>query len=417
MKFVPVLIFAALAVSALAESSVRSFTPEELVTLALSDNPELRFYQEQITALPKPSAAKPTTIPQPLDFPYRENLRRAVLNLDVDLARLYLAAFRFVLAGTVRLKAMEYQAATESAATANDLAARISTLVKMLEERPAAGVQALIERRILEGAALPFLRHAAEAEVKSELLRTELNGLIGRKANEQLNVTGDLALPSESLDRTSGEPLLLEIREAEIARGLVGLDAASEIESFAIGGWFTREGLGASEAVVGTTRPGTTAGSSVGQAKTRLLEDARAKLARETAQRHTAVRVAKKVAAVISPKLTEKLQSASDLAERQYRVGALGVTLLIEAHREYLDALQARSEAVIQAWRNYLDLELLTLHVFDKHTTRRAGANSEEVNPHGGIQPTGTRAAAVRNASLGASSSPDSPDIHHQHDP
>jgi hypothetical protein len=97
--------------------------------------------------------------------------------------------------------------------------------------------------------------------------------------------------------------------------------------------------------------------------------------------------------------------------QRQYRVGALGVNLLIEAHREYLDALQARSEAVIQAWRNYLDLELLTLSVFDKHTTRRGGANSEEVNPHGGIQRTGTR-----NASLGARSSPDSPDIHHQHD-
>jgi hypothetical protein len=250
--------------------------------------------------------------------------------------------------------------------------------------------------------------------VKSELLRTELNGLIGRKANEQLNVTGDLALPSESLDRTAGEPLLLEIREAEIARGLVGLDAASEIESFVIGGWFTREGLGASEAVVGTTRPGTTAGSSVGQTTTRLLEDARAKLARETAQRHAAVKVARKVAAVISPKLTEKLQSASDLAERQYRVGALGVNLLIEAHREYLDALQARSEAVIQAWRNYLDLELLTLSLFDKHTTRRGGANSGEVNPHGGIQRTGTRAATVRNASLGARSSPD---IHHQHHP
>ena len=111
------------------------------------------------------------------------------------------------------------------------------------------------------------------------------------------------------------------------------------------------------------------------------------------------------------------MQSASDLAERQYRVGALGVNLLIEAHREYLDALQARSEAVIQAWRNYLDLELLTLSFFDKHTTRRGGANSEEVNPHGGIQRTGTRAAAVRNASLGARSSPDRPDTHHQHDP
>ena len=208
---------------------------------------------------------------------------------------------------------------------------------------------------------MPFLRHAAQAEVKSELLRTELNGLIGRKANEQLNVTGDLALPSESLDRTAGEPLLLNIREAEIARGLVGLDAASEIESFAVGGWFTRAGLGASEAVAGVTRPGATAGSTIGETKTRLLEDARIKLTRETTQRRAAAKAAREVAAAVSSKLIENLRGASDLAERQYRVGALGVNLLIEAHREYLDALQARNEAVIQAWRNSLDLDLLTL--------------------------------------------------------
>ena len=56
MKIVPALISAALAVSVSAESSVRSFTPEELVTLALSDNPELRFYEQQVSALPKPRA-------------------------------------------------------------------------------------------------------------------------------------------------------------------------------------------------------------------------------------------------------------------------------------------------------------------------------------------------------------------------
>ena len=274
---------------------------------------------------------------------------------------MYLAAFRFVLASTVQLKAMEYQAATESASTASDLASRISALVKMLEERPAAGVQALIERRILEGAALPFLREAAEADVRRELLRAELNGLVGRQANEELSVTGSFALPSESPDPPASEPLLVKIREAEIARGLVGLDAASEIESFAVGGWFTREGLGASEAVVGITRPGATAGSAIGETKTRLLEDARAKFARETAQRRAAAKAAREVAAAISPELIENLRGASDLAERQYRVGALGVNLLIEADREYLDALQTRNEAVIQAQRNSLDLDLLNL--------------------------------------------------------
>lgn len=363
MKIVPVLISVALAMSVFAESSMRSFTSEELVTLALSDNPELRFYEQQVSALPKPSSVKLPIVAQPLDFPWRENFRRAVLNLDDGLARLYLDAFRFALAGTVRLKAMEYQAATESAATASDLASRISALVKMLEERPAAGVQALIERRILEGAALPFLRQAAEANVQRELLRRELNGLIGRQTNEELSVTGSFVLPPESPDQADDEPLLLKIREAEIARGLVGLDAAREVESFAVGGWFTREGLGASEAVTGITRPGATAGSAIGDAKTRLLEDARAKLVRETAQRQAAAKVAWEVATVIPLELIENLRAASDLAERQYRVGALGVNLLIEAHREYLGALQARNEALIQAWRNSLDLDLLKLPI------------------------------------------------------
>jgi cobalt-zinc-cadmium efflux system outer membrane protein len=359
MKTLTILIV--FAVSAFAESSVRSFTPEELVNLALSDNPELRFYEQQGAVLPKPSDTRSPVIPQPLDFPSRENFRRAVLNLDAELARFYLAEFRFALAGQVRLKAMEYQAATETSATASDLASRISMLVRMLEERPAAGVQALIERRILEGTALPFVRQASEAGVRTNLLRTELNGLLGRDPNAELNVTGSFVLPRETQAKQSSDSLLLKVREAEIARGLAGLDAASGIESFAVGGWFTRGGLGASDALVGVTRPGATAGSTFAQTRERLLEDARAKLARETAQRQAAVQAARKVAEAIPTKLIENLRAASDLAERQYRVGALGVNLLVEAHREYLGALESRHEAVIQAWRNSLDLDLLTL--------------------------------------------------------
>jgi cobalt-zinc-cadmium efflux system outer membrane protein len=359
MKTLAVLI--GFAVSTLAESSVHSFTPGELVNLALSNNPELRFYEQQVAALPKPSSAASPIIPQPLDFPSRESFRRAVLNLDTELARFYLDEFRFALAGQVRLKAMEYQAAMEIGVIASDLASRISTLVRMLEERPAAGVQALIERRILEGAALPFVRQAAEAGVRTNLLRTALNGLLGREPNAELSVTSGFALPRETQVKQSSDSLLLKIRKAEIARGLAGLGAAGEIESFAVGGWFTRDGLGASDALVGVTRPGATAGSTLEQTRERLLEDARAKLARETTQREAAVQAARKVAEAISNRLIENLRAASDLAERQYRVGALGVNLLIEAHREYLDALESRHEAVIQAWRNSLDLDLLNL--------------------------------------------------------
>lgn len=355
MKYLLLSFLAAIfAVNALAE------TPDDLVAEALKNNPELRFYTAQIDALPKTAQVAVPKIPFPLDFPSREKFRAAVLNLDKELAQLYLAEFRFALAGTVRLKAMEYQTATETATSANDLAARTGALVKMLEERPAAGVAAVIERRILEGASLPFVRTAAEEKVKKTLLRTELNGLLGRKPDAELDVKGDIPAPPKS-SVTSADPLLVKIREAEIARGLAGLDAAIDIESFAIGPWFTKEGLGASEPLSGMTLPISTAGASPADRRKRLIEDARAKIERELIVRTIALEAAQEVANQMPAKLIEDLKSASDLAERQYRVGALGVNILIEAHREYLDALEARNEAIAQAWRNSLDLELLNL--------------------------------------------------------
>ncbi|MFA5266263.1 MAG: hypothetical protein WC378_20765, partial [Opitutaceae bacterium] len=296
-----------------------AFTPEQLAHIAISDNPELRFYEKQVAALPKPLQVAAPEIAQPLAFPGREVFRRAVLNLDADLARLYLAEFRFVLAGEVRLKAMEFEAATESAATAGDLANRITALVKMLEQRPAAGVESLIERRILEGAALPFVRQAAESSMRAKLIHTQLNGLLGRKPDAPLRVAGSFELPPETAAQNPAGSLLLKIREAEIARGLAGLDAASAVESFAVGGWFTREGLGTSEAVEGVTRPGGTSGATFQQTRERLIDDARRKMTRETSQRQTAVQAAREVVNAIPPKLIENLQSASDLAERQYR--------------------------------------------------------------------------------------------------
>lgn len=353
-NFLPYFCMGLMAVSALAQTS------DELVAEALKNNPELRFYTAQIEALPKTAQLASPRIPIPLDFPSREKFRAAVLNLDKELAELYLAEFRFALAGTVRLKAMEYQAATETASSANDLAGRTAALVKMLEERPAAGVAAVIERRILEGASLPFIRTAAEEKVAKDLLRTELNGLLGRKPNDELSVNGSLVSPPQS-PNPGTEALVLKIREAEIARGLAGLDAALDIEGFQVGPWFTKEGLGANDPLSGMTIPGATGGSGPAERRRRLIEDAQMKLDRELAIRRTALEASREVAAAMPETLIENLKSASDLAERQYRVGALGVNILIEAHREYLDALEARNQAVSQAWRNSLDLDLLTL--------------------------------------------------------
>ncbi|MBE2205858.1 MAG: hypothetical protein IAE94_16125 [Chthoniobacterales bacterium] len=336
-------------------------TPDQLVREALQNNPELRFYEKQVAGLPKATPGELPMIVRPLAFPSQEAFRSAVLNLDAGLARLYLEEFRFVLGGEVKLKAMEYQAASETAGVAHDLAARITALVKILEDRPTAGVESLIERRILEGVALPFIRQATESSLQVSLLRAELNGLLGRPADTALTVAGSFEPIPEQMPESSKNPLLLKIREAQIQRGLLGVEAVGTVEAFSVGGWFTREGLGSYDAISGITRPGSTSGGTSAETQARLMTDARTKLADEGDRRRLAVNAAREILKSIPPTLIENLRKASDLAERQYRMGSLEVNLLLETHRGYLDALMTRNEASLQAWRNLLDLELLCL--------------------------------------------------------
>jgi len=336
---------------------VQAETIADLTAEALRSNPELRFYEAQLAALPKGSETKPPVLEQPLGFRSSDALRDALLNRDRELVALYVDEFRFALAAEVRLKAIAYQGSLESAATAADLAARIQALVKMLEQRPAAGTESLIERRILEGAALPFVRVAAEQKLAAEQTRLALNHLLGRLADTPINVTDAFTLPLEEKPTAPSEALLNAQRKAELTRGLSGFDAVESIEKYAVGPWFTRGGLGAFDPLDMVTQFG---GSSIPQ-RERLLADAERKLQRELARRSAAYLSARDVVQAIPADLIANLAAVSEVADRQYRVGALSANLLIEVNREWLDALEIRNEAILQLWRNRLDLELLLL--------------------------------------------------------
>lgn len=329
-------------------------TPDQLAEEALRANPELRYYESLLAGSAKGS---PPVLTQPLNFRSAEALRDALLNQDKPLAALYLAEFRFALAAEVKLRAIAYQGTTESAAVATDLAARVQALAKMLEQRPAAGTESIIERRILEGASLPFVRTAATEKLEAEQGRLELNALLGRTPEAPLVVTDAFALPSPDDLPSPAQRLLMAQREAELARGLTGFDPITATEKFTAGGWFTQEGLGAFEPLETVTQP---AGARTTQLE-RLRADAQRRLDRELARRTMAYRGALEVAQAAPPDLIKNLGAAAELADRQYRVGALSSNLLIEVNREWLDTLEARHEAVLQAWRNRLDLELLQL--------------------------------------------------------
>ncbi len=332
-------------------------TLDALTAEAVRANPELRFYEAQLAALPKSAKATPPVLAYPLSFRAADALRDAMLNQDKELAALYVTEFRFALAAEVRLRAIAYQGAMESATTAADLASRIQALVTLLEQRPAAGTQSLIERRILEGAALPFVRAAAEHKLIAEQTRIDLNSLMGRPADASLDVTDAFALPPAEEPTLSGERLLIEQRKAELDRGLAGVDAIEAVEKYSVGSWFTREGSGAFEPLEMVTQ----SGASTLPQRERLQADAQRKIERELARRLTAYRSARGVAEAIPPDLIKNLGAASELADRQYRVGALSANLLIEVNREWLDALETRNEVILQVWRNRLDLELLQL--------------------------------------------------------
>ena len=336
---------------------LRAETIDTLIAEARQANPELKYYEAQVAAMPKAATTASPIITQPLDFPSRESMREALLNLDKELASLYLAEFRFALAAKVRLKAIAYQGAKESATAAADLAARIQALVKMLEQRPAAGTESLIERRILEGVALPFVRTAAEQKIAAEQWRIALNGLLGRAPEAALEVTDAFALPPSDELPAPPERLLLALRKAELTRGLAGFDPISSVEAYDVGSWFTQEGLGAFATNENVTQPGSTTIPH----RERLLADAQRKIEREITRRTAAYQSAREVAKAIPSDLIQNLAAVAELADRQYRVGALPVNLLIEANREWLSSLESRNETVLQVWRNRLDLELLQL--------------------------------------------------------
>jgi outer membrane protein TolC len=58
--------------------------------------------------------------------------------------------------------------------------------------------------------------------------------------------------------------------------------------------------------------------------------------------------------------LLQNVREASELAETQFRNGSVNAQLYLDAQSAYLSALRASQNAVLDAWRTLLDLNLLT---------------------------------------------------------
>ncbi len=376
---------------------------ESLVTEVLGQNPELQFYDAEITAaraglktsaqLPQPEVTgslgrKRTTeltgilagegtawsagISQTFEWPGRLGLRKAIANRDLVLAGLGRARFTNALAGKARSLAYGVSAAMERRRVAGEVADRFHALREVLIQRDPAGVAPALEIRILEATELSLRHKAAKADQEWNTFRTELNLLRGRSADTALELRwAEPALgPAPRLEsvlaaaQTNNFDLRLRVVELEQQGFRVDLTRNERWPAFTVGTHYSEERSDARDQMVGVSVSfplplwrNTAARTEAAQARRFQAESVLA-TARRDLERRLTVAVTGYSAQTAElqrwrPDTVEQFRAAAELADRHYRLGAVPATTYVELQKQYTEAvdawLETRREAVDHA--------------------------------------------------------------------
>jgi cobalt-zinc-cadmium efflux system outer membrane protein len=411
MKFIystlSLLLLAAGAFAAEAPPS-KSVTLDELVAQALVDNPELKFYEAEISASrgerrsagawanPEVSSeigrkrvkgdavaegtAWAVSAAQTFEWPGRVSLRKAIADRQVELAQAGFEQFKAALAAQVRQKGFALFAAQRREGAAEEVATRGEELVGTLVQREPAGVAPLLETRAIEASVIRLRREAIEASKEAQSALYELNALRGRPIAERL-VLADVILafadlpPVEELLRKAGRGNF-ELRQREIEFNQQGFKlrlAENEAwPSITLGPQFSSESAGRDKETVGgigisiplplwnRNQGGVEAANArLIQAETSLklmVRDIERRIREQVASYE---RVRKELTR-LSPKVAEQLREAALLADRHYRLGAVPLATYLEVQQSYLEALAAIFSSQADALNARAEIDLLT---------------------------------------------------------
>ena len=391
-------------------SSSESWDVESLVAQALAHNAELKFYAAEVAAAkgqrtqaglwknPEVSGeygtrrisdtegtlqgdgfTRSVALSQTFEFPGKGSLRKAIANKDIEIAELGLKQFQLALTARVQMLAYRYQSASINATAAEEISERSHALIELLKKRPIAGVTQLLELRVIEGSLIELHRTAKEFMQEREEARLELNALIGRPSSQSLVIRSKFSPPAYQLDANQlilaglNQNLQLKGRIAELEKTVRQVSAArlETAPDFSIGPFFSQDKAGDLEENFGGSLSMTLPfwnwnQGNVATAKARreqadaLLLEARRKVESEIARRCRAYELCRKQLNQMPADIIDKLRDASDLADRQYRTGAVNVQLFLEVQREFLNAQKIRNEATVDLWSHWFDLALLT---------------------------------------------------------
>lgn len=393
-----------------ARAETNTLTVESLVSEALEKNPELNFYKAEIIAakagrksagaLPNPEftgtvggkrardnssglskegVAWSVSVAQPLEWPGRMGLRKAIANRDIELAELGYARFKIALAARVRTLAYGVFVAQEKAIAAREVAERFTALREIAVQRDPAGVTPMLETRVLEATELSLQRKATDAELAIQTALLELNQLRGVPAETHFAVQRiDFAFRSPDSRQallTLGRTNNFELRERAVEwtqQGFrVDLAKNERFPTLTVGPNYSDEnalerertiGMGISFPLPLWNR--NTANIEAAAARQMQAEISYALTLQETDRKviEAALTYETKLREMSrwQPETAERFREAAELADRHYRLGAVPVTVYVELQKQYLEAV----ENVLDTKREVLDaaqsLELLT---------------------------------------------------------
>ena len=384
-------------------------TPAGLVRQALANNPELKFFAAEIAAAkgtlktagtirnPElnteagykntrdnsggPSGQGATwsvSVNQTFEYPGRIALRKAIAKGDINLAELHLQQFRLTLAARVRTLAYSISIAEERSMAAREVADRFQGLSDVLAQRPPAGVTPLLETRIIDANTLNFRRQEREAVLAAKTAAAELNQLCGRPADATLQVSaGELSLremsPQTLVDAARASAFDIRIRQRELAQQgfKVALAKNERFPAIAVGPYYSQENAADREqrAGIGISLPLPLWDRNVGNIETSKAREQLAQASLLTTQREVERRVTQS-AATFEAKREEiakwqvatvaKFREAAEVADRNYRLGAIALPVYVETQKQYLEIAGALQEMKKDALQAAQELEILT---------------------------------------------------------
>ena len=390
-------------------ASVLAETPEALVRQALQRNPELNFFVAEIAAargavrtagtvrnpelnsefgyknsrensgvVSGDGAILALSLSQPLEYPGRIALRRAIANHDLALAELHLQQFRLTLAARVRSLAYASTSAQERTKAVQEIASRTQALNDVLKERPLAGVAPQLEAQIISGNLLTFQRQKRESMLAGKTIVAELSQLCGRSANAPLTVSaGPIVFTAASLPKlvaaARSNAFDIRIRQVELAQQgfKVALSKNERFPAIAVGPFYSLENAIDREQRVGigVSLPLPLWDRNLGNIATSKARQQQAEASLAQAEREVERRVTQ-TAAILESKQAEiqtwstgamaKVREASDVADRNYRLGAIPLTTYVEIQKQYLEAISAFSDAQRDGLEAAQVLEILT---------------------------------------------------------